>query len=510
MRTARIAIIGAGIAGLSAAVDLATAGFAVTVLEQANAPGGKMRQIRVAGRDMDAGPTVFTLPAVFDALFAQAGDNFRQRVKLMPAERLARHAWTPNSQLDLYADLARSADAIGELAGKADAAGYLRFAADARRIFDTLDQTFMRSARPSPLALMRRIGIRNWSDLVNIQPFVTLIQSTARYFSDPRLRQLFSRYATYCGSSPFAAPATLMLIAHVELSGVWYVEGGMSQVALQLAALAQRKGAIIRYGESVQRIGVTRGRVDGIQTAGGETFAIDALICNADNNALATGLFGADVRRSVRATPPNARSLSAITWNMLASVEGFDLAHHSVFFGADYHKEFDEIFRQSRVPSCPTIYICAQDRRDAAVRSAPTLERLLCLINAPATGDNHVFDSLEIAACKTRVLERLQSFGLRLSSPPEGMVATTPSDFNRLFPGTGGALYGPASHGWMASFRRAGSRSRLPGLYLAGGSTHPGAGVPMAATSGRLAAAALIEDYASIVRLSQVAMRGGT
>jgi 1-hydroxycarotenoid 3,4-desaturase len=505
-----VAIIGAGVGGLSAAIDLATAGLEVTVLEQANTPGGKIRQVCIDGRNMDAGPTVFTLPVVFDELFANAGDNFRRCVKLVPAETIARHAWAADGQLDLYADLAKSADAIGEFAGKADSAGFLRFAAHARRIFDTLDATFMRSARPTPLQLMRRIGIRNWSDLWNIQPFVSLIQSTARYFRDPRLRQLFSRYATYCGSSPFAAPATLMLIAHVEQSGVWYIDGGMAQLAAQLAALAQRQGARIRFGEIIGQVEVRRGRVTGIRTVGGERIASDALICNADNNALASGLLGAEVSRSVRATAPRARSLSAITWNMLASVEGFDLAHHSVFFGGDYRKEFDEIFRHRRVPSCPTIYLCAQDRRDTTVQPGGPLERLLCLINAPATGDSHFFDSVEIAACKTRVLERLQNFGLRLSSPPHACVTTSPSDFHGLFPGTGGALYGPASHGWMASFRRAGSRSRLQGLYLAGGSTHPGAGVPMAATSGRLAAAAIIEDFASIVPWTRMAMRGGT
>ena len=513
---ARIAVIGAGIAGLAAAVDLAGAGFEVHVLERAASPGGKMREVSIAGRAMDAGPTVFTLPAVFESLFADAGDDFARRIRLVPAGVLARHKWQLGKHLDLHADLERSADAIGSFAGKRDAEGFLCFAAQAQRIFRTLDHTFMQRSRPSPAALMRRVGFGNWSDMWNIQPFRTLWRSTARYFRDPRLRQMFARYATYCGSSPFAAPATLMLIAHVEQAGVWYVDGGMYQLALQLAALAVRKGAVIRYESAVRKIELKNGGVRAIELFNGERTEVDAIVCNADNNALAAGLFGAEARGCVRATPRRARSLSALTWNLLAHVQGFDLAHHSVFFCEDYRAEFHDIFHHQRLPSDPTIYVCAQDRYDTALPAAdtalpgaPSVERLLCLINAPPTGDTHFFDSVEIDACASRVFQKLRTFGVQLSIQPHARMATTPTDFNRLFPATGGALYGPASHGWMASFKRAGSRSAIRGLYLAGGSTHPGPGVPMAAISGRLAAACIAADRASTGRSSRTVMLGG-
>jgi 1-hydroxycarotenoid 3,4-desaturase len=506
----RVAVIGAGVAGLAAAIDLAVAGFEVTVLERAAHPGGKMRTVNVGDQLIDAGPTVFTLPEVFDALFDHAGDSFRQRVKLLPAQLLARHAWQPAGTLDLYADLARSAEAIGEFAGKRDAQGYLQFAAQAKRIFQTLDPTFMRASRPTPMALARRIGIRHVADLWNIQPFISLWRATARYFRDPRLRQLFARYATYCGSSPFAAPATLMLIAHVEQAGVWYLEGGMARLPAELAGLAQRSGVQFRYSSGVRQINLQNERVCGLDLLNGEQLAADAVVCNADNNALAAGLLGREVRRAVPATSAQARSLSAVTWNLLARVEGFDLAHHSVFFGADYRAEFEDIFVHRRIPASPTVYICAQDRLETQLRSGTAAERLLCLINAPPTGDRHFFEPAEIDACKDRVFKLLESLGLKISSPPGYCVTTSPADFERLFPATGGALYGPASHGWMSSFKRPGSRSKIRGLYLAGGSTHPGAGVPMAATSGRLAAAAIIADSASIAPSSPMVTHGGT
>ena len=478
MPSARVAVIGAGMAGLSAAIDLARSGCEVVLFERARSPGGKLREIAIANSRLDAGPTVFTLRAVFDQLFADAGDDLDRRLKLVPAELLARHAWSGDARLDLYADLERTIDAIGSFGGLAEARAFVRFSAHAKRVFTTLDRSFMRSPRPSPVALVRRVGLGGLADLWNIKPFVTLWQAVGDYFTDPRLRQLFGRYATYCGSSPFAAPATLMLVAHVEQAGVWYVEGGMHRLVEQLAALAGRCGVTLRCATEIREIHLQRGRVNAVETAAGERLAVDAVVCNADNNALATGLFGPGVSRAVRGTPAAARSLSAITWNLLARTGGFDLAHHSVFFSADY---------QSGQP-----------------------ERLFCLINAPATGDTHEFDKAEIESCECRVFQLLTEFGLRVDRQISATKTTSPADFHRLFPATGGALYGPASHGWRTSFSRAASRSAIPGLYLAGGSTHPGPGVPMAATSGRLAAAAIMTDFASIARSRTAAMSGGT
>jgi 1-hydroxycarotenoid 3,4-desaturase len=276
-----------------------------------------------------------------------------------------------------------------------------------------------------------------------------------------------------------------------------------------LAALAVRLGARLRCATEVRQIHVAGGRVSALETADGERIAVDAVVCAADNNALATGLFGRSAAASVPGTSLRARSLSAVTWNLLARVDGFPLAHHSVFFGPDYRSEFADIFDRQRLPSAPTIYVCAQDRRDAP-RPAGCAERLFCLINAPPIGDVHEFEPREMEACERRVFDLLAGFGLKLERQADATLVTNPSDFNRLFPATGGALYGPASHGWRASFTRPGSQSTIPGLYLAGGSTHPGPGVPMAATSGRLAAACIIQHYASTARSRRGDMSGGT
>jgi 1-hydroxycarotenoid 3,4-desaturase len=431
---------------------------------------------------------------VFEEIFAAAGAALDDHLTLTRSRVLARHAWGDGSRLDLFADRADSAEAVGRFAGAAEARGFLAFSERAARIWRTLEGSFIREDRPSVLDLVAKAGAR---DLMGISPFTTLDRALAEHFRDPRLRQLFGRYATYCGSSPLDSPATLMLVAHVESEGVWLVEGGMHRLAVVLAALAERLGARFRYGVGVRSITRRGGRADGVVLETGERLAAEAVICNGDSNAVAAGLFG-DLGGAVKPTAAAERSLSALTWATQAVPQGFPLLRHSVFFSHDYRAEFDAL-KRGRLPLVPTIYICAQDRTDQDV-TPDGPERLLVLVNAPATGDAGKPTPEEIARCEERTLTQLRRCGLSLDFDPPVTVTTGPPGFGGLFPATGGALYGPNAHGWAASFRRPGARTKLPGLYLAGGSTHPGAGVPMAALSGRLAASALMADLVSTVR----------
>lgn len=500
-RQVDIVVVGAGFGGLSAAARLAHAGLDVLVVETAEAPGGKARAMPSVAGPVAAGPTVLTMRGVFDALFQELGDSLDARVGLSRAEVIARHGWEDGARLDLFADPAASEAAIRDFAGPRAAAEFAAFDARSRRLFRAFEGPVMRSPAPSAMSVALALGPSAPALLAEMAPGATLWSALGRAFSDPRLRQLFARYATYVGGSPFLSPALLMLIWQAESAGVWRVAGELQALAAAVADLAARKGARFRHGAEVARILQDRGRAAGVELADGERIAARAVIFNGDPDALSQGLLGPT--GGVPRRRPSERSLSADVWALAARAEGFPLLHHNVLFGPDPKTEFDPIFDRGQRPRDPTLYICAQDRGDAA--AAPEgPERFEIIVNAPP-GAPEEFD-----LCLSILTDRLARWGLTLSPTPTRSDLTTPQDFARRFPGTEGAIYGSNPHGATAALRRPTARTRLPGLFLAGGGAHPGPGVPMATLSGRFAAAAALKDLGSTRRFRPAATPGGT
>jgi 1-hydroxycarotenoid 3,4-desaturase len=504
----RIVIIGAGIAGLAAALRLS--GFAretgqeLVVLERHDTAGGKMRTVSSVAGPVDAGPTVLTMRYVFDDLFQQANERLEDHVTLIPQDILARHWWPDGSTLDLHANPETSAAAIRAFAGPKAEREFRAFSKRAAQLFHAFDAPMMQAAEPSLSSLTSHV-MRNPSLIPAMAPQSSLAELLNRQFSDRRLAQLFGRYATYVGGSPYRSPAILALICQAEAAGVWCVKGGMHALARAIEKLADARGVTFRYNAHVARIETQSSRVSAVHLADGERIATGTVLFNGDPRALATGALGRAVTDVAASTRSAARSLSAQVWSFAATPTGPDLAHHNVFFSADSRAEFTAL-EQGRQPGDPTLYICAEDRGQNT--PVPSVERFEIIANAPpTTGPTSTVE--EFSACQTLTFQTLARFGLTFDKEPGPEALTTPEGFNRLFPGSTGSLYGQSPHGMMAAFQRPTARTQIKGLYLAGGGTHPGAGVPMATLSAQHAVAAILSDLSSTSRSRPMATPGG-
>lgn len=487
-----VVIIGGGLGGLAAAVELGARGLRVRLLEAHATLGGKAGTVTVDGVTADTGPSVLTMPDVLDALLTAAGRTLSDHITLRPVDPGFRYVYPDGAVVDVYHAVGDTLDSVRSSLG-ADAAHELEsFLAYSQRIWDAASPYFVYGPAPT-LDRLAGLGLRDFAMLRHIDALRSMRGGIAAHVSNPHLRTLLARYATYNGSDPRSAPATLNCIAHVELAlGGFGVDGGIFRIVEVLADTARSLGVRIHTGTRVAGIETENGRVSAVKTACGTVFPTSAVVANADAAHVGADLLSAtDARRSA-IDPEVPRSMSGWTALARAKRTGARVAH-TVVFPEDYDAEFADIFDRRRPPAEPTVYLCAQEachRRTGWADHEP----VFAMINCPPEPAHGRTAQAEWDAVSARVHRRLVDQG-HLAAEDAFVWTRSPTDLAVQYPGSRGAIYGASSNDMWSAFRRPANRiRRVGGLYMASGSAHPGGGMPLAMQSGRLAAEALLVD----------------
>ncbi len=495
---ARVVVIGAGVGGLAAAARLAAAGHDVTVCEQASRVGGKLGWYERDGFGFDTGPSLLTMPGVFEDLFAATGPPLRDVLELRRLDPIASYRFADGTTLAAHADDDAFAAELDARLGGGAAADWRRVAARAARVFDAADGPFL--SRPVRLGGLARLASVRPADLATVAPGRTLRGLGRGLLPDPRLRQLLDRYATYSGSDPRRAPAALVSVVHAERHfGGWYVPGGLRRLGAVIAARARERGA--RFLLDTRVLTVTRtpgGRVDGVRLVDGRLLPADIVVANVDAAALHGRLVAdpadrAGRRRVRRATP----SMSGFVLLLALSGRTPGLGHHTVTFPAHYDDEFDAVFA-GRLAVDPAVYLSSP--ADPAC-SPPGDEAVFVLVNAaphvPAEGDGRPatsrrgldWDRPGLADGYARqVLDLLAARGFDFRGRLRWYETITPADLERRTGAVGGSIYGTSSNGMRAAFLRPPNATGVPGLFHVGGSAHPGGGLPLVVRSAQIVA----------------------
>lgn len=489
-----VAIIGAGIGGLSAAIRMAVAGWRVTVYEKNTAVGGKMSQISGDGFHWDTGPSVITMRHVLENLFNTAGRNLEDYLSLIPVEPLTRYFYPDGNVLNATTNLTEISNSIAAL-DERDVEGYLAYLAYAARIHRITGPVFIYDTPPTPRSFTK---IPPW-DWLKADPLRTMDVAIRAHVKSPHLRQLLGRFATYVGGSPYHAPATLNVIAHVELTGgVWYPQGGIYKIAEALEKLAQEVGVEICVGKGVRQIHVENGQACGLVLDDERESQVkaDAVIANLDVTTVYQRLLPPTPSISQRLKRLQKFEPSCSGFILMLGVRGNhpQLAHHNIFFSSDYRAEFQSIFKARQPPSEPTIYVAITAKSDPT-HAPEGHENWFVLVNTPPINENYDWRA-NAPAYRDLVLARLAAFGLDIGKNIITEHLMTPLDLEAATGAYRGALYGPSPNSKWTAFRRPHNRCKeVHGLYFAGGTTHPGGGVPMVALSGKVAAKLLLEDF---------------
>lgn len=490
--SASVAVIGSGIAGLSAAIRLSLQGRKVVVFEKNTYTGGKITAFEKQGFRFDMGPSLFTMPQLVEELFELAGKTPKDYFQYHTHDEVCRYFWLDGKCLTLYPSVDRNVEAITTVFGKESGRRVRKYFDDARKKFELTAPFFLESSLHKAKTFLSPRVLKVVSEIPRLGLFSTLDDQNKRYFKEPKLVQLFNRYATYNGSSPYQTPGIMQMISHLEHGmGTHFPVGGMHAISQSLTKLAQELGVQFELSSMVEHILVEENKVQGVMVNGTERM-FDLVVCNSDIKHAYHELLPKQVRRP-RKTLAQEPSSSALIfyWGIGQTFPEMDL--HNIIFSEDYKEEFDHICSNGPFWKDPTIYIHISNRLE--VDDAPKgKDSWFVMVNVPYDQGQDWEDI--VRKVRRKLIERISSvLGKDIASLIETEEILTPTQIQQRTSSVGGALYGTSSNERMAAFlRHSNKSSSVKGLYFCGGSAHPGGGVPLCILSGKIAAEWIKED----------------
>ena len=487
-----VAVVGAGIAGLSAAIRLAVAGKKVIVFEQNSYTGGKVTAFEQKGFRFDMGPSLFTLPHLVDELFELAGKNPRAYFNYHTHAEVCRYFWDDGTKLTMYPSIEKNEATVASVFGPSEAKQLRDYFEKAKRKYDLTAPFFLEKSLHRASTFLTPAVVKVLAEIPKLGLFSTLHEENEKAFRTPKLVQLFNRYATYNGSSPYQTPGIMQMITHLEHSlGTHFPMGGMHEISQSLTRLAVDLGVRFELETRVEEFLIEYNSITGL-VAGGKTWEVDQLVCNTDVKHAYNYLMPEKVKRPKKTLEQEPSSSALIFyWGLSAQFPELDL--HNIMFSENYETEFKQIQSNGPFWEDPTVYIHISNRLEP--EDAPKdKDSWFVMVNTPYD-QGQDWDEI-VPLVREKVLERISKvLGTSIEPLIEMEEVLRPQDIEQRTSSVGGALYGTSSNDRMAAFLRHSNKSNsVKGLYFCGGSAHPGGGVPLCLLSGKIASEWLIED----------------
>jgi phytoene desaturase len=485
-----VSIVGAGLGGLAAAIRLAKAGFKVTVFEKNAQAGGKMSEYQQGKYRFDTGPSLLTMSFVVDELFHYAGFKREDFLDFVPIEPICRYFFPDGSIFDAYDKSEKMIESLKKFA-PAETNHFLNYMKYCEELYNIAGEVFLYT----PIRELRKIfkpeNFPLFLKLHRLDAWRTVYESLKTFFRDERLIQLFARYTTYNGSDPYRAPATLNIIPYVEYNlGAYYIKGGMYRLVDALLTLCEKVGVQIKTTATVRKIWHEDAHIKGLFLHN-ERVESDFVLCNSDVvTTFETLIDGFDDRkRKLKKLEPSLSGM-VFLWNVNKSFS--QLAHHNIFFSENYQREFLQMFRDRAPAEDPTVYVAITSRTDRS-HAPEGCENWFVLVNMPYLDSRQKWPEF-IKWVRQQVLGKLQYHGHNVKPHIVDESIFTPETFAQFYGANRGSIYGLSSNSRFSTFLRPPNRDRdIKGLYFAGGSTHPGGGIPLVLLSGKLAAELIME-----------------